>query len=123
MRDPRRWTRVPSSRRDDALSTRGARTTAARACAALPPRFANTVALENALREGGLAMARQHNACAAARWRSWLATTIIISAPLAATMTLASAQTRATTGVTADAEFSQQLGELKKSFTDVGRTI
>jgi hypothetical protein len=35
----------------------------------------------------------------------------------------AGAQVDSKTGATADTEFSQQLGELKKSFADVGRTI
>jgi len=67
-------------------------------------------------------MAGQRIADALARRPSWLATAVM-SASLAATMTLAEAQTGAKPGATADTEFSQQLGELKKSFTDVGRTI
>jgi DNA repair exonuclease SbcCD ATPase subunit len=58
---------------------------------------------------------------------------IVKPAPFAATMLVlalyalspapACAQADSKTGATADSEFSQQLGELKKSFADVGRTI
>jgi len=42
---------------------------------------------------------------------------------VAMTQTPARAQADAKGGASADSEFSQQLGELKKSFADVGRTI
>jgi DNA repair exonuclease SbcCD ATPase subunit len=54
---------------------------------------------------------------------SLFATALLALALYAPSQTPARAETDSKAGATADSEFSQQLGELKKSFADVGRTI